>query len=255
MKTETYLHRLSRMAHWLLSPGEATEVIDDYTELLSTKNRSDTDLYRDFGTPYHAVRLVCPLKPYLHWLAVFIALTFLLLFPVIWVAGSFSLTSDVSFVMTIQLAAAEILLLWWFRKYGGKQKFSYAIPIILGIIMIIGFCEAGFLWYLQKIILSAAQTQSCFWIGSTGHISLKIIVIVCGILGIYGLINARLHDRRWCAVYIVSFTLTALCITVLQILTSMNLEPEIIRIWSNTFLFLEGRILAIGLIGTVVALC
>ena len=121
--------------------------------------------------------------------------------------------------------------------------------------MIIGFCEAGFLWYLQKIILSAAQTQSCFWIGSTVHISLKIIVIVCGILGIYGLINARLHDRRWCAVYIVSFTLTALCITVLQILTSMNLEPEIIRIWSNTFLFLEGRILAIGLIGTVVALC
>ena len=47
MKTETYLHRLSRMAHWLLSPGEATEVIDDYTELLSTKNRSDTDLYKN----------------------------------------------------------------------------------------------------------------------------------------------------------------------------------------------------------------
>lgn len=255
MKTETYLHRLSRMAHWLLSPNEAAEVIADYTELLSTQKHSDADLYRDFGTPYHAVWLVCPLKSYLRWLAVFIALSFLLLLPVVWVAGSFSLTSDASFVMTIQLAAAEILLLLWFRKYGGKQKFSYAIPIILGIIMIIGFCEAGFLWYLQKMILSAAQTQSFIWIGSATHISLKIIVILCGILGIYGLINARFHDRRWCAVYIASFTIIALCITVLQILTSMNLESEMIRIWSSTFLFLEGRILVIGLIGTVVALC
>ena len=263
-----YLSRLSRAARWYLPPAEAAEVVEDYQEIV--KGRSEEELRRDLGTPRAAMKQLAQPKAYRRWLAVFIVLAVCVVLPAIeplW-QGLFSLSiqlgrpvwffrvydSVVPF-SGLFFPAGLALALAWFRRNGekGRRLPKGVLPLLalslLGIAWV--WCFIGGILTERFVLLSVLPRVGPIY---TSYLLLWADALAMGAAGLYGLVRARLGDRRWVAVYILGLTGAALALSLHLLMTSMNLDG-FTSSWWQPYAARYAVITALGLIGTGAALC
>lgn len=266
-KQESWLSRLNRAVRWRLPPCEAEEILSDYRELLSEDSRSESELFRDFGSPEQAAQLLSSSREYFRWLAVLIVLALCLLLPVFRMMFSsyyfFRDSGIFYFIRFLPFLTGGLLSLHWFRQnhdnyYNHCDQASRPVPRKLRLFLLVLTAEAIlaglFLWQFNNyFMLNPEKIARISRIGQITGWVLTGTCILSAIVGILALYKARLSDRRWCALYLWALTISTIALYIFLILTSMSLEGPISTIWTNCFLHLIP-VASLGLIGTGVLL-
>ena len=274
MKSD-YMARLSRAARWRLPQKEAQDVIADYQDMIGTPPRPNEELLHDLGQPVQAVKLLTQPKTYYVWLAVFGLLSACLILPALIPLKSvfrffWAVDFSPSWLWATGLPIGILLSLFWFRRYGEKtpsrSKLFWSILIVLLAVM------AGVWWLFEQICMFPSGiitqdpqlTQVYFGLLSVpaNHSGLVIqtvlvgISVLAGVLGMIGLVKARMCDRRWLAAYLLALTLTALNVSILTFLTNVTFDyPEFLGEWQAYIRMRNLIVTLIGLVGAGVALC
>lgn len=225
--------RFSFWVRWWYPRQEAQEILADYAEFPDPDLSHPAQIIRDLGLS----------RGCRSWLVVFCVLTVCLCLPAVWMFGP----SHHDLLSCFLLLLGAVLSLIWFQR-GEKGQFpKKMIPVLLLELALL--CAAGglmagavltpqnfagfghrFSWFFLAIGLSGAVV--CFW----------------------GLSQARIADRRWCAVYILGLTVLVLCICVLSMLHSMALTVDGAPFW-YPYIRRAAWVSASGLVLTGVALC
>lgn len=257
MKQKSYLAQLSRTARWHLLPQEADEVTADYRDMLAQDSRSYEELCRDFGPPYQAVLRVCPPKDYAQWLIVFGILAACLILPAIsmfvqslW--GFFEIYLGRLHMHWVFLCVGLLLSLVWFWFRGERNRpLSKALPLLMVLLVVLLTGISILVWY--SVITFTPLIIPLNMVNPVGTRVYMLMAVVAAIAGMYGLIKARLGDRRWRALYALGLTAVMLCMSALALLWDMD-----VSITMNRWVFWFRRpilIAAVGLVGTGVSLC
>ncbi len=252
-----YFARLSRAARWYLPPAEAAEVLEDYREIV--EGRSEEELRRDVGTPKDAVGQLAQLKAYQKWLTVFAVMTVCAglpaAAPVLERLFFWNLVYRVSAIAPVLLLAGTALALLWFRREGNRAgRLPKAIPVLLGLFLLgmvwVWFLAALILsenWEMWGVLASVIRPQLV-------HLELVTQSLLMGAAGIFGLIKARLYDRRWRAVYVLGLAGAVLTMSLWAVLSSLALDVSSPG-WQTPILVRYAVITLLGLAGAGAALC
>ncbi len=255
-----YFAKLSRAARWYLPPREAAEVLEDYRDLIEQEPRSEEELRRDVGTPKDAVGQLVQIRTYQKWLMVFAALAVCVLFPAVGpiLSRLFWWNEIFLFVQLdwVYLLAGWILSFVWFQRNGRKEG---ALPRGIFLAMLIPL--AGMVWS-GYIALSAMYWTTELYefltknplLGSNLHLALLCNGFIAGLAGLFGLILARMRDRRWRAVYALGLAGAVLSMSVWALLSSMDVSFSDTG-WQTPILLRYIAITVLGLVGTGGALC
>lgn len=241
-----YFSRLRLAARWQLEHSEAEDVLSDYQDLV--RSRSEEELLRDFGPPSKVIQLVRQPGPYNLWMVVFVVLTVLL--PL---SSPFHLKA---------MVPALLLAFVWFQLRGTREN-GERLP--RGFIPVMSVQAVLFL-FVWVLIYCSMNTEIISWLanlehpGRVGPFFYHCLCVIRGgsfLLGLYGLVSARLGDRRWRAVYIFALLTITLAGALIAVLRNMDLggflgsmiKGFLPELWNC--LFITG----IGLAGTGVSLC
>lgn len=274
MDKELFLRKLSQSARWRLPYPEAEDVIRDYRELLADSGGED------FGDPVQAVRLLEKPREYRRWLAVFVLLAAAALAAP--VGGLYNLPFDLGMLVflpvlgnlwefftrneefAVGLPLLGMLLAWgWFHRHGVRPPERTALRRVVPLLAVQLLFAAGAwaLFCLAVALESSAAGEILTFLNSCRPWSFRLIRLVlvlggplCGGLGVWGLVRARMEDRRWLAVYIWGLTAAGLCAAVLALLSSMSMEFTSTDWWVSYARMFLG-LTAGGLLGAGWALC
>lgn len=208
MKRLGYFEKLSLAARWLLPNEEAGSVIEDYREILGELSSPDEAGER-FGKPWRAAWAV-DRKSARRWHLIFLVFSVLVFVPYLLILdGIYSFSASL-----LALAVLAISLLLWFGA--GKPDFK-ALP--KGII--VSFAVAA--------LFLAVLCGSFFYLA--GHIFnplvrylgtfLEVCVFIFSLFGVAGIVCARMFDRRWRAVTVLSITVILTSVCFLELIRSM----------------------------------
>ncbi len=254
-----YLGRLSWAAHWRLPYTEAEDVISDYREIISQSARSEEELQRDLGKPWQVVRLVTQPEGYRRWVFVFVLLTaFLLLLPVI---RNSSLQRRYLDVLPFLFLVLGLALSWAWFQWQGVRGLGHTPPRGLLWLLLLQVAGMVVVWlsiwislFRMDIFLHLMESSGGRISGSTLHSILSCVLWLAIGTGILGLIQARLGDRRWRALYVLGLTIVLLSASLLALLCRMDLTPAR-EAWWLPYLGQYLMISLIGGIGTGISLC
>lgn len=252
-----YFSRLSLWARWYLPEKEAAEVLEDYREIV--EGRPEEELRRDIGKPKDAVCcLVLPVV-YQRWLRVFAVLSGLVLIPAVspflhrlfW----WNIPYAVNKIPEAMLLAGWVLSFLRFQQ-NGKRTAAFPKAVLLW--MLVPAAGMVWAWYIVSAALYQLTALNDFLVqhpllGPGIHLTLLWSGLAMGIVSLFGLIKARLGDRRWRALYVFGLTGTLLNLSVWAFLTSMNLEIH--PGWQTPVLIRYIAITVLGFVGTAVSLC
>ena len=261
-----YFSRLRWAARWYLPPAEAAEMLEDYREIV--EGRSEEELRRDVGTPKDAVGRLVELKAYHRWLTVFAVLAVCVVLPSvdtvwseisqqlirlfdIWLfVGGIAQTSRYAEWM---LPLGTVLALAWFRHNGRKEQAlsKWLAPLLA--FLLLGIAWVSFLaWtvFAEQWDLLNSLFPENHWLL---RFSMGACALAAGVIGMLGLIKARLTDRRWLAAYTLGLTGAVACVFVWKLFSSMS--PDFSPGWQTPLIIRYTFITLLGLLGTGVALC
>ena len=280
MKTD-YITRLERWARWMLPRQEADDVLGDYRDIVGDPPRLDEELLRDLGKPRDVIKPLAPKKQYRTWLAVFVLMAACILLPADspLPGGLYPLWNSLFYVepyfwfpffypyrlfLIVGLAAS----LAWFRprQEEAKAPLPRSIIITLAVLLAVMALVWWTFWQMTlypegALVNPIFHLPMGFWWplgndyigGNLLSFLLEWSAIPFAVVGIVGLVNARLRDRRWRAVYFLSLSVMLLAFAALALLTSMDVSsaPDT---WYTGTLRLCIEITIIGLIGTGLSL-
>ena len=241
-------------------PEEAREVLAEYRDILDAAPRDGESLRRDLGGPVEAMRLVSQPKLYHRWLAAFAVMAACLLLPAAaplpggWRLWGFFQQFLYRFPVELMLLAAGlgVSLVWFRRREAGKEG-----PLPRGVTPLLALQLAGMAVAWSVLYLAAVQPQGPMdflqaHAGLAGHIAdiLLWMGFLLSLTGLWALVQARLADRRWRAVYALSLTMTALVMAALSVLWDMRLDGS-----PADSLPYCALLTVLGLAGTGVSLC
>lgn len=267
-----YLTRLSRIARWKLPPEEAREVAEDYREMIDQNPRSDEELCQELGKPAEAIRLITQKKSYYRWLVAFAIMSICLLLPAM---------SNVPFICSFRifltfnsirfyfrgrhfigipfcLVMGLVISQIWFRRNGFREKSRFPRRMLpLFAIQILGLIGVWFVIWLA-LFCSPEQLAKIF-VGEVPRAMVVGDILIWGgfgiaVIGMFGLVKARLEDRRWLALYALGLTVSALCVEVLALMWNMSLDftsDGWQMLYFEYYIFLTVP----GLVGTGASLC
>ena len=272
----SYFDTLTRAARWHLPPDEAQEVLEDYAALLAEPPRSEEALREEVGDPVAAVRALVEPNHYRRWLLVFGVLTAWIMLPalsILWGPGGLPLFSVLDDFLQglsrllpfpvmplLGLTVGVLLALLWFRRQGAKMG-----PRPRGLLPLLLLPLAGMAlvwWVAGRLMLDTIRQESWYIFSSIPPDIVGLLVsgmlgwsgLAIALLGLWALVQARVADRRWAALFILCLAEVALAMAVLSLLHSLNLDG-ISTGWWNPFIGEYLTITLLGLIGTGVALC
>ena len=255
MDRSTYLKRFSWMARWFLPLEQAEEAVADYGEILALRGEeSDGTLTEDLGEPGHAVRLLVEPRSYGMWLGIFGLMSLSILLPeILLLWGGFRGYPFVPMAGLHLLGIGTALV--WFRTRGTEKKPGLnqakgLLPALAGLVVMLVVAGAV-MWMLATVSWDGLPARMY---GLTAQWTLRIAGTVSAAAGVFGLVKARLSDRRWRALYILGLTAVVECVLVAAILTSMSLDTAASDWWVGYALRM-GVVCAVGLMSTGVALC
>ena len=252
MDAQTYLRVFSREVRWRLPRPEADEVLADYEDMLSQRAQGRGDLLlQEFGDPRLAARLLTDSKSYRYWLAGFTMMLACLL--VLWLmllrVNVFRPSAEVILVFWgIGLASS---FLWFHRPRKEQERSPLPKGLRLTLLGLAGVCV------IASLILTGLLVQ--FWTslplssyGPLAHGAMELTGGIAAAAGIFGLVKARMSERRWQAVYGAALLILAECALVMTILTSLSsLTPG----WWVSGAIIMGITAFAGFAGIGVSLC
>ena len=117
----------------------------------------------------------------------------------------------------------------------------------------------AWIWFLVWLVLGEHWELldalfSTYPLVNTLHLSIGVDVFAVGLIGLTGLVRARLEDRRWLAVYVLALSGVILVLSFWAVLTSLSLGSSIPG-WQIPFIARYMFVTLAGLVGTAVALC
>lgn len=254
MNKQIFLKKFSHTLRWRLPKSEADEVLADYNEIFfhNFEESKDVSIQR-LGEPVQAAKLLSNPKAYYRWLAVFGIMTFCLLLPeFLLLCASFHHYLGILMYILFLLGLA-VSIAWFHFGHGENQKAPVPkrlLPMLLSLIFMtiitatIIVCLAMKVWELISFPLY----------GSIARWALQLTGTIAASFGLFGLIKARLSDRRWCSLYVMGLTALAECVPVLAILVSMSLDTLSVY-WWVPYIINFVIVGVIGLIGVGVSLC
>jgi len=252
-----YLSRLGRAARWYLPPAEAAEVLEDYKELIEQEPRSEEDLRRDLGTPREAVRQLAQPKVYRRWLAMFITLAACMLVPAAMTLDTVYWSPILNLVYVIAPCLGFALSFLWFQRNGSREGTLPKGIVPLLAVLLLGM---AWVWFWNWVLLAERFDVISFVIsfifpdrGWMVSLTLELDALAAALIGMFGLVEARLGDRRWRAVYVWGLTGVVLSIFLWRMLTHMSFDPS--ANWQLPYILRLAFITAAGLVGTGVSLC
>ena len=229
-----YLSRLACAARWYLPPAEAEELLEDYRE---------------------TVRQLVQPKAYKRWLTVFAALTACVLVPMVMARNDvywnpiLRQVYAVSFCLGIGLS-----LLWFQRNWTREGRLPRGIVILLALILL----GMAWVWFLAGLVLAEAWELLHLVVESvitarSLYVFLTLEFFAMGAASLFGLVKARLGDRRWRAVYVLGLSGTILAITFYLLLSSMNFDGFVPG-WWKPYMMQYTAITLFGFLGTGLSL-
>ncbi len=254
-----YMSRLAGWARWYLPYWEAEDVLEDYEVIIGTPPRPEAELLREVGRPRDVINALAGKKAYRRWLVVFTVLAACILLPglSLLVLGEPWETLFTRFCLTTSLGVIGIpglilavlgfaASLLFFRIEGLKRA-----PLSKALV---AWLALPAVWAAGVLLLFAAIARDPLCIDVYVWPFLRAF-LSCGraplaALGVYGLVKARVSDRRWAALYVLA--LTAVYLTA-QMLAFMFLLFDPAAIGPHVYQL--SLILAVGAAGTGVALC
>lgn len=251
MNRREYFKRLTRQVRWRLPAAEADGVLSDYAELLQLRPaEGDGHLVQDLGTPGQAARLLTDRRVYGRWLAVFGWLALCLAVPALLLIRP-ELCQGWPVLPGVWLVLGMALSLVQFRPgAGGRGRpMPRGLGLALGGLVILAAVCAGAMGLLFSsawpgLPLECYGPIACLTLCLTGGVGLAA--------GFAGLIQARVSDRRWSALYLLGLTAAVVCAMVMVFLVRLDGSGE--NWWYPWVLWWFGA-LAAGLVGTGAALC
>ena len=261
-----YFSRLSRAARWYLPPAEAAEVLEDYREIVD--GRSEEELRQEVGAPRETARRLAQPKAHRRWLAAFGTLTVCLLLPTVdtltqelslllyrlfrvyYLWGGVPATSRLSILL---VPLGIVLSLFWLRRGGEKGK---ALPRGIVPLLVILLLGIAWTWFLTWVTLTEQMAVIDFLFPPHKRVveqSLALFTAFAGVVGMVGLIKARLGDRRWLAVYILGLAGAGAAIFFWRMMTRMYFDES--PGWQIPYWLRLISVTAAGLLGTGVSLC
>lgn len=263
-----YLSSLSRAARWYLPPAEAAEVLEDYQDIVGREQRSEEQLRRDLGGPRSAARQLAQPKAYRRWIAVFLTLAAILLLPAadmflaeLW--GMALMLFHIDLLLNGIANASRyaeaffpvgmLLSFAWFQRNGSKARAPWKKILPLLLLVLLGM---AWVWFVAWVILEMRFEAFDFLFPDRGWIirlTLSLNALIAGLVGIAGLVKARLEDRRWRAVYVWGLAGVVLNIFLWKVLASMSIDFS--GSWQLPYLIRLVTITAAGILGTAVSLC
>ena len=258
MTKERYLRRFARSVRWQLPPEEAGEVLSDYRELV--EGSEEGRLVEKLGKPYQAARLLRTNRTYFRWLAVFGVLAACTLLPVLYLLGMEGLwrLARPAGLFTLFFVGAVLLSHFWFRTAGVKgERRPKALFTALLAVLLVAAAAAAFMFWLAWYILAVYHgitLQIPVPLGPAAIFTLRVLGVFSVLAGVIGLVKSRTEDRRWLALYIVSFTALFLCVSVYAVLTSMDVSASAVD-WVGPWCGRNVLLGIAGLVGAGLALC
>lgn len=258
MREKEYLPRLTRVARWRLPPKEADAIIEDYTELLMIDFRPYEDLCRDYGTPKYAVRQLGFLRDYGRWLVTFWLLAALLALPALRLFVPRMPTIDLLYGWQepLLLLLAVVLSISWFRLEGQRlREKPDQLPLLMIVLLLAGLSTA----LLAQSLFREQPLEGFFaalaleQVGTVFVALLRVIGGCCALLAFIGLVNARLGDRRWLALFTAGLTVVFLTAILYRVVTNMALPEN--PAWFTSEVWQMTLTAGLGIVGTGVALC
>ena len=255
MESSNYLRRLAWEARWRLPKEEAEEIIADYTELLEGDSRSAKELFRDLGTPRQAVRLLDEKDDAYHrWLATLAVLTLYIGVP--WVC-LFTQNHHANYAIFLLLLGAASSIRWFRRT--GQENPPEKTPLPRGLRPLLALQAAAVCVGIAGWSGIIAVLNGAGWIlpSQMGVLSAWIFRLAgtaAAGIGLFGVIRARMSDRRWITLYTFGMMTVVLCVQFLAHTSSMNLDESLFA-WHMLLLKRSVLTLAAGLIASGVAIC
>ena len=249
-----YLSRLKWAARWYLSPAEAAEVLEDYREIVA--GRSEEELRRDLGTPRAAMKQLAQPRAYRRWVTVFAVLAVCVLLPIVMANNDVYWSPIIKPVYMIALCLGSGVSLRWFRRNGVRGNRLPRTVLVLLVLILLGMV---WVWFWAGLVLTESwallNTIAAAVIRPrTLHWYLVLEVLAMGAVSLYGLVKARLGDRRWRAVYVLGLAGVILSLSVWGLFNGMDLSFSAPN-WQTPILLRYTEITLLGLIGTAVSLC
>lgn len=279
-----YMTKLARAARWRLPPQEAEDVIADYRDIAA-----DPEMLRGLDSPRNVIRPLVQKKQYRIWLAVFLLLSACILIPGIspqpipnlfricfrvdtW--GSAPLLHLGPVFAFVGVAGALI----WFRRMGRKaERLSKTLAVLLAVLLACLTAVLVFDWFWMRDPSGFAamwgETPPFLFfglispIGPEGRMVSRSVHIfeellhhvgtLAALLGVFGLVKARMRDRRWAAVYVLSMAVMLLALESLRMLIYVEWYPgyAFLDTWWHDYMWRYLLIFAAGVGGAGVALC
>ena len=250
MDNETYFRKLSRAVRWRLPWQEADEVLQDYQEIINESTNSSVDIQNRIGNPAATAKQLTNLRQYGSWLAVFGGMTFCLLLPELFLLrGRFHQSPALMYILLLSGLAASIV---WFH-HGESRKTPLPrrlLPMLLSLVAVTVAVAAILICLSRKVCESIPFSEY----GTIARWALWLTGTIAAALGLFGLVEARLTDRRWRSLYVAGLTVLAECVLVFALITSMSLDRAFVN-WWVPYVTNLGIVGVIGLIGTGVSLC
>lgn len=254
MDKHTYLKKLSHTVRWRLPKPDADEVLSDYAEMLSQRPaEDDIRLVQELGDPVQAARLLTQPRAYRRWLIVFSLMAACLLLPeVMLLRARRGGWSSEELVTALFLAGTAVALVW-FRPAKGeeKKKLPGLLLPALAAVLVMLLAAGAILWGLASGIWESLPPRTY------GAISTWVLCVagtVAATAALWGLVKARISDRRWRALYVLGVAALAECTLVMLLLSSMSLDASIPNWWVE-YALRWAAVGAVGLVGTGVSLC
>ncbi|WP_285824844.1 HAAS signaling domain-containing protein [Schaedlerella arabinosiphila] len=254
MDQQTYLKKLSCALHWRLPGSEAEDVLSDYQEIFSQRPaEADDRIIRDLGEPLQAARLLTEPDLYRRWLAAFGLMSFCLALPefLLLRARFYGYPAGMMFLL---LAAGTAAALMWFGIHRREREIrplpKGLCPMLAGLLVVLAAAAlilAGLAAEIWKELPPALYGIAAYW-------TMSLAGTAAAVLGFFGLVKARISDRRWRALYITGLTVLAECVLVTAALVSMDLDAASSGWWVS-YAGIMGGIGFIGLAGAGVSLC
>lgn len=119
--------------------------------------------------------------------------------------------------------------------------------VLLALVIAVAAIMAGLSLKVWAFIPPGLYGRVAYW-------ALLLAGTVATIFGLFGLVNARLSDRRWCSLYIMGLTILAECVFVLALLVNMSLDTASAG-WWVPYVTNLGVMGIVGLIGVGISLC
>ena len=247
MKRLGYLEKLSLAARWFLPYEEAVEIIEDYREMIA--GGEDGKAEERFGPPVKAVLKVAePVKRWV-WSLFFAGALVVHFFFIHWARHHTYYN-----LAALTMAAVIVGLLLYLLGVGKLRNPFNGLPKRFIIVLVVFILFIILMFTPSYYLLRFCSNPYPWFYDQRFFNFLSGCLVVFSLVSVGGIVLARLIDKRWRAVSILSLTIVVMAMYLLSGFS--NMDPRVDLVIYVIMKYHEGNFVAVaGILTAGVSLC